>query len=1157
MSEYSPIFTRVATPIRPWMQGSQAAIIRDKDLRGGYRVVNTITERNSIPEYNAVLEAGLPESNYRIEGMLCYVVENSITYRLVGGVTNDHWVNIEGLIPEHRHTKLYNPEAEEEDEPVLYVDNEDNVFINNYHVVTRIANPTDGYYAVWDDNNKILDFVQGYSHPTGGLNQPEVPLSGNTVISQILVNELGHVTGIDTRDLTLYTHSLNDHSDVGISNPQNGQVLRFNGNNWINETITIGGDNYYLSALDLNNSTGLLTATVTGTSNVTVDLSPLNTMRDPATVNPLAHGTASVGTSLKYAREDHVHPSDNTNTNYYLTGLDFNTGTGLLTATVTGSSNVTVNLDNRYSLIGHTHIYDNYEYWVLKVNNEATGINITSQSNVIFNTSSPLQIVRTTNILSFNHLTTAGNKHIPSGGSTNQVLVYGGSSGSAEWGAVPTHTHDYDFNWILKANNESTGTTISNGLDVLFNHTNPISISRFNRTITISHLSTAGNLHVPSGGSTNQVLTYGGSSGVASWGSVPTHSHDYDNYISWRLLVNSTLQTNITSDASLNFTGGGATSISYNSGTVTVSSSNTNYYLTALSFNTSTGLLTGTVNGASNPTVNLDGRYALLNHTHDFKWLLKAINEDDIGYSVGANDQVIFLSTDPITVSRNQYTVSYGHLTSAGYKHIPSGGSTNQYLKYAGSSGTAEWADLPELGISNHNLNYHDDVNISNPSNGQILIYSSGNWINSSLSVTISSDILQGGASSLNTYSTNQHNLRRFYTTNDTPTGTSRLNIGAYFYATRLYDGNQRVYSPNNQNLGTTAGTYAEGSHSHYWSFKVGSHTSSVLLGPDVDMVEFEEGSNITITKSVSPLGGAANLHTVNISVSGISSGPESQGSSVLNISDGSGGWTATNLGVEEYVNYSKLFHIGATSSESGVIFTNQNVDVFGYVLTISSNSPILETSSGGVFTPTDNKHITTKKYVDDKFSSINTYPSQGSDVLNKSTGSGSWSSTNLGILESGGVSSIYNTATFGYSTRIDFSSANINILSSTLLELKGVETSIVSNNPTLKSGSGGVFTPSNNNHIATKKYVDDNVSGLPSGSNDNILYYNNGWKVNPEITINQSGHLYFGDQGTNGSFRLVYYGGRFVIEKRIGGSFQAIFSVNETNALAADFKLS
>jgi len=45
--------------------------------------------------------------------------------------------------------------------------------------------------------------------------------------------------------------------------------------------------------------------------------------------------------------------------------------------------------------------------------------------------------------------------------------------------------------------------------------------------------------------------------------------------------------------------------------TDTGSGANQNFYLTGLSFNTSNGILTGTVNGASNPTVDLDGRYVL------------------------------------------------------------------------------------------------------------------------------------------------------------------------------------------------------------------------------------------------------------------------------------------------------------------------------------------------------------------------------------------------------------------------------------------------------------------------------------------------------------------------------------------------------------------
>lgn len=43
----------------------------------------------------------------------------------------------------------------------------------------------------------------------------------------------------------------------------------------------------------------------------------------------------------------------------------------------------------------------------------------------------------TTTFNKYTHPTSAGNKHVPSGGSSGQVLIYGGSSGTASWGAVP------------------------------------------------------------------------------------------------------------------------------------------------------------------------------------------------------------------------------------------------------------------------------------------------------------------------------------------------------------------------------------------------------------------------------------------------------------------------------------------------------------------------------------------------------------------------------------------------------------------------------------------------------------------------------------------------------------------------------------------------
>jgi hypothetical protein len=54
--------------------------------------------------------------------------------------------------------------------------------------------------------------------------------------------------------------------------------------------------------------------------------------------------------------------------NYYLSGASFNTGNGILTLTVNGATDQTVDLDGRYALSSHVHNYDNYGSWNLKTN---------------------------------------------------------------------------------------------------------------------------------------------------------------------------------------------------------------------------------------------------------------------------------------------------------------------------------------------------------------------------------------------------------------------------------------------------------------------------------------------------------------------------------------------------------------------------------------------------------------------------------------------------------------------------------------------------------------------------------------------------------------------------------------------------------------------
>jgi len=109
-------------------------------------------------------------------------------------------------------------------------------------------------------------------------------------------------------------------------------------------------------------------------------------------------------------------------------------------------------------------------------------------------------------------------------------------------------------------------------------------------------------------GATNQTVDLDGRYALSS------HVHNYDNYGSWNLKTNGTQRTTVQSGGDLNLVAGSNVSLSYSAGgTVTITSTDTNtdtnYYLTGLSFDTGSGVLSATVNGASNPTVDLDGRY--------------------------------------------------------------------------------------------------------------------------------------------------------------------------------------------------------------------------------------------------------------------------------------------------------------------------------------------------------------------------------------------------------------------------------------------------------------------------------------------------------------------------------------------------------------------
>ena len=92
--------------------------------------------------------------------------------------------------------------------------------LSNYYTKTELS--TSGSAQVhWDNLTNVPPLEIGggsdYTHPTGFTSQPTTPLSGENVISQVTVNDEGHVTGVITRALSKSDLNLGNVENYGIA----------------------------------------------------------------------------------------------------------------------------------------------------------------------------------------------------------------------------------------------------------------------------------------------------------------------------------------------------------------------------------------------------------------------------------------------------------------------------------------------------------------------------------------------------------------------------------------------------------------------------------------------------------------------------------------------------------------------------------------------------------------------------------------------------------------------------------------------------------------------------------------------------------------------------------------------------------------------------
>ena len=272
----------------------------------------------------------------------------------------------------------------------------------------------------------------------------------------------------------------------------------------------------------------------------------------------------------------------------------------------------------------------------------------------------------------YTHPTTAGNKHIPSGGSSGQFLGWS-SDGTAKWVNNPNTNTDTLMTQNVSTTNATYPVLLVATADATANQgaktgifaksvkvnpsTNVISASGFSGPLT-------GNV---TGNCSGTAANVTGTVAIANGGTGATTRLN-----AVKALTNENVGTNATYFITITDNWGKA-------GYCSVANAKT-------------------VLGLKSAAYTESSAYAAASHTHS-NYL--TAHQSLSNYSTLANTvKSLSISGKTITVtpgSGNAYTLTtqdtvYTHPTSAGNKHIPSGGSSGQILKYS-SSGTATWAD--------------------------------------------------------------------------------------------------------------------------------------------------------------------------------------------------------------------------------------------------------------------------------------------------------------------------------------------------------------------------------------------------------------------------------------------------------------------------------
>ena len=290
---------------------------------------------------------------------------------------------------------------------------------------------------------------------------------------------------------------------------------------------------------------------------------------------------------------------------------------------------------------GYRHVPSGGEmgqYLKWKDDGEAQWVTIPNASNNVDGFLSHLDKAKLDNIAenanNYIHPNTSGNKHIPSGGESGNILKWK-SDGEAQWGTEKTYQNASTTSpGLMSAEDKQKLDTVSGGAE------------------KYTHPTTPGNKHIPAGGSTNQILRWK-DDGEAQWDNEKSYN---DATTTNSGLMSSTDKTKLDSIAS------GANAYTHPVG-----------------------------DGYNHiPSGGKDGQYLKYESAGNAQWADLVIPKYNVVSSTenGLMTKEDKEKLDNIAENANNYI----HPVTPGNKHIPAGGSEGQVLRYV-SDGTAMWAN--------------------------------------------------------------------------------------------------------------------------------------------------------------------------------------------------------------------------------------------------------------------------------------------------------------------------------------------------------------------------------------------------------------------------------------------------------------------------------